>query len=480
MSFFGPSVRNGLPIGLGSIAGFGVQQFSPADLFAAGEQGFWYDPSDLTTLFQDSAGTTPVTAVEQAVGRMLDKSGRGNHAFQTTSAKRPVLRARYNLLTYSEQFDNGAWGKQLVTVTQNTAVAPDGTTTADTLTESSGSGYHSVYNNPAIIVITGTQLTLSCYAKANTWNFVQINLGGVGATTRWIQCVADLALGTITQSSAGAGGTLTSATISNVGSGWYRIVLTGSISVDASLYSYIGTSPSGTPSLGSYGLASWAGNTSNTVFLWGADLRPTSQATGLIGPTYQRIAAATDYDTTGFLPYLQFDGVDDAMTTNSIDPGAVDKVQVFAGVRKLSDAAVGQLVELSTSVASNNGSFSMPAATAAGQWASFLQGSSTLVNATASGYAAPITTVNTAIQDISLSSNEVVLRINGTQAATSGASDAGTGNYGNYPLFIGARNQTSLYFNGWLSSLIGRFGPTLSSGQISATEAWVNTRTGAY
>ena len=34
----------------------------------------WYDPSDLTTLYQDAAGTTPVTAVEQAVGLMLDKS----------------------------------------------------------------------------------------------------------------------------------------------------------------------------------------------------------------------------------------------------------------------------------------------------------------------------------------------------------------------------------------------------------------------
>ena len=36
-------------------------------------------------LFQDSAGTTPVTAVEQPVGLMKDKSGRNNHAFQATA-----------------------------------------------------------------------------------------------------------------------------------------------------------------------------------------------------------------------------------------------------------------------------------------------------------------------------------------------------------------------------------------------------------
>jgi hypothetical protein len=47
--------------------------FTPLSLFSAGEQGVWYDPSDLSTLFQDSAGTTPVTAVEQPVGLMLDK-----------------------------------------------------------------------------------------------------------------------------------------------------------------------------------------------------------------------------------------------------------------------------------------------------------------------------------------------------------------------------------------------------------------------
>jgi hypothetical protein len=73
-------------------------QFSPALLFAAGEQGVWYDPSDFSTMFQDSAGTTPVTAVEQPVGRILDKSGRGNTATQATSASRPVLSARVNEL----------------------------------------------------------------------------------------------------------------------------------------------------------------------------------------------------------------------------------------------------------------------------------------------------------------------------------------------------------------------------------------------
>lgn len=44
------------------------------NLFANNEQGFVYDPNDLTTLFQDAAGTVPVTGVGQPVGLILDKS----------------------------------------------------------------------------------------------------------------------------------------------------------------------------------------------------------------------------------------------------------------------------------------------------------------------------------------------------------------------------------------------------------------------
>lgn len=43
-------------------------------LFANNEQGFAYDPNDLTIMFQDASGTIPVTAQGQPVGLMLDKS----------------------------------------------------------------------------------------------------------------------------------------------------------------------------------------------------------------------------------------------------------------------------------------------------------------------------------------------------------------------------------------------------------------------
>ncbi|MFN3991241.1 MAG: hypothetical protein ACK4IS_13395 [Erythrobacter sp.] len=57
----------------------------------AATNGYHLDPSDFSTMWQDSAGTVPVTAVGQPVGRILDKSGNGNHFTQPTSAARPLL-----------------------------------------------------------------------------------------------------------------------------------------------------------------------------------------------------------------------------------------------------------------------------------------------------------------------------------------------------------------------------------------------------
>ena len=71
--------------------GFG-DSFSPLELFAGGKQGAWYDPSDKSTLFQDIAGTVPVTKDGDPVALMKDKSGNGNHAAVTVSTARPTYK----------------------------------------------------------------------------------------------------------------------------------------------------------------------------------------------------------------------------------------------------------------------------------------------------------------------------------------------------------------------------------------------------
>lgn len=174
--------------------------------------------------------------------------------------------------------------------------------------------------------------------------------------------------------------------------------------------------------------------------------------------------------------FLLFDGTDDWLQSGTITPGT-DKVQVFAGVRKLSDAAAGVLVESSVNAGLNNGTFFLFTpldATGVYGWRS--RGT---INAGAngSGFSAPVTNILTGIGDIS--GDSAILRVNGNQVSIN-AADQGTGDFLAYPHYIGRRAGTSLPFNGRIYQLICRFGSNLTAAQIQQVESFVNSRTGAY
>lgn len=66
----------------------GEAAFTPASLSPAA----WYDPSDLTSMFQNSNGTT-AAVVDSPVGYIADKSGNGKHLTQADNVgRRPLLR----------------------------------------------------------------------------------------------------------------------------------------------------------------------------------------------------------------------------------------------------------------------------------------------------------------------------------------------------------------------------------------------------
>jgi len=248
--------------------------FTPLVLFAAGEQGVWYDPSDLSTMFQDTGGTTPVTATGQSVALIRDKSGRGNHASQATASQRPTLQQ------------------------------------------------------------------------------------------------------------------------------------------DAS---------------GRY--------------------------------------------------YLSFDGVDDGLATANIAFTASDKIMLAAGVRKLSDAVSGVVLETSAVWASNAGAFGLFApSSSAANYGFASRGSGVGGSTIQAGFASPNTSVLVGLGDIA--NDRADLRINGTQYGNA-TLDQGTGNYGTYPLYIGRRAGTSAPFNGRLYGAIVR-GGAVTADQLAQVETWLNAKTGAF
>ena len=193
-----------------------------------------------------------------------------------------------------------------------------------------------------------------------------------------------------------------------------------------------------------------------------------TQATAASRPIYQ-------VDGNG-KAYLLFDGTDDFLVTGTITPG-IDKAQVFVGVRKLSDAAVGMVAELGVKTLAVNGSVALFTSLDAGPNYEAQTRGTVFADARGATFTAPITNVVTVTSDIS--ADNLVLRVGGLVSASDSA-DQGTGNYLAYPLYIGRRAGTSLPFNGRLYGLITRFGANLSADQIAQTETWMNSKTGAY
>lgn len=71
--------------------------WTPSNLYSNNQYGVWYDPSDLSTLFQDTAGTIAITADGQSVALMKDKSGNNFDAVQTSTERRPIYRTNGTL-----------------------------------------------------------------------------------------------------------------------------------------------------------------------------------------------------------------------------------------------------------------------------------------------------------------------------------------------------------------------------------------------
>jgi hypothetical protein len=163
------------------------------------------------------------------------------------------------------------------------------------------------------------------------------------------------------------------------------------------------------------------------------------------------------------------------MQTNSINFTATDKMTVWQGVRKLSDAAQAIAFELSTTAGVNNGTFQLSAPSSSVNDFNWLSRGTTIRSVSALSLA-PSTAVITGIGDIS--GDVCTLRVNGTQAGTN-TGDQGTGNYGNYPAYFYMRGGTSLPFNGNDYGSIAR-GAASTAAQIANGETYINNLTKAY
>ena len=190
-----------------------------------------------------------------------------------------TAKAEENLITNSETFN---WTTKLrTTVAYNVATAPDGTTTADSITDNGTSGTH--YINDATTLLT-KQFTYSVYAKANTLSIISLWVSNTGNGTAYF----NLSSGTV--GTVNTGSYVASAAISSVGNGWYRCSITStSATFSGTIYPVIGLHQADNTQ-------SYTGS-GQSVYVWGAQYELRSSATAYT-PT-------TSVPITKYQPVLQ-------------------------------------------------------------------------------------------------------------------------------------------------------------------------------
>ena len=393
------------------------------------------------------------TGAEFYVTNFTCKQIAGNHRSQSTSANRPTLSALYNLLTKTENWTDASWSNSLLNVTNNAAVAPDGTTTAISLVPNTTSGSHSMGKAVTNRVTTYTA-RVSAKANGYSWVLLQLSIGGVNAYQSF-------------NLSTGAKGTTTNGvgtfTITPNSQGYYDLVgqFTASTTAGGSWILWV---------LGSDSLGAFAGDGVKGVIVAYPDFRPSDQATGLI-PQYQRVdtVSAGGYDTVGFPQYDSENGSNSSMTT----AGGGGGTTAFFWCAAVTIGKVGAAQTLYSDTGTNTGyrvriNASNQLELSAG-------------NGTAYTTVATVATVNVGKTFVLTAWHDGVnLNVQINQGAVASTPFA-TATAGTASTTIGCDNGAATnYFLGRIMEIVHTINSVPTAGQIAATQAYCNSIGKAY
>lgn len=172
--------------------------------------------------------------------------------------------AGHNILLRSQELDvTASWTRTNVGVTANTATAPDGTVTADKITETVTNGIHSLqqsYTNANASLVH----CFSCYAKAVENSRLQLAITHTGTTVAVSYNLATVTRTTVT-------GTVINSGIKALANGWYRLhvafTATGSAFANILLENASGNT-------------SYAGVAGNGVLVFGCQMETSQQTPG--------------------------------------------------------------------------------------------------------------------------------------------------------------------------------------------------------
>ena len=246
----------------------------------------------------DLAGQVPSLDLNFAGTKTLDPRVTHTRASSATFVDSTgVLRSAVtNLLLRSEDFST-TWTNVRSTDSTNTAIAPNGTLTADELIEDNASGSHFIFQQTTKASASNSYV-FSVYVKRATSGTRNVMLALTDGTTGGLGAIFDPDDGSVALASANIGSTSgwSMATASpgvSAGNGWWRfsVAITSNTStrMDAVIYMTNGTT------------ISYLGDNNSNLYLWGAQLEQ-SATVGEYIPTTSTINSAPRFDhdpTTG-------------------------------------------------------------------------------------------------------------------------------------------------------------------------------------
>ena len=219
-----------------------------------------------------------------------------------------IEESRTNEMQHSQDFSNAYWGKVNVTLSADVTIAPDGTTTADSILEQNVANVqHGIYG-PNLTGNTNVvqsiyvkpngreNVSLRWYRRTDEWRVITFNLTGNGSVTQDLKSSNTF--------------TSTGESITACGNGWYRISsamsMLSTINTSSLILDHASTS---TPTLDSqYGFENpYTPDTTKGYYIWGAQVEvaasfPTSYipTSGATATRAQDILDITGTDFSSF------------------------------------------------------------------------------------------------------------------------------------------------------------------------------------
>ena len=257
-------------------------------LFDAGQVGGNLPFSDFSKIWQDSAGTTPYTAVEQYVGKIIDKSPNALAFTQATSAARPVVSARVNLIGNTETLTGWTGAGVAMSISGAT---PWGSTEFKITEDYSTGGHNATFIQFPVVSVA--KYTVSAVTKSAGRNSANIQ-----ALNYFISSYAAFDLTTLAVITADGG--ITNKIATNISNGWVKLRFDTTKGIDGA-----GGNMLVQPTMGAS--FSYTGDGVSGIYF----AEPSVCFASRSHLPFQSVTSSSVYNTVGFPHYLKFDGIDD-------------------------------------------------------------------------------------------------------------------------------------------------------------------------